>query len=1279
MSLALVDAADAATASFDCAIASAPIEKIICGNDDLAALDLQLGQAYTARRRGLRHEELAALRREQLDWLRSRLSSCNVPATPDVEPPDDVVQCLSDFYRHRIDELQAATPALNGAPAAPTPVTEAPTDGVERDEKVFSVDRAGRYAIRLQSKTGALLQVIDRMAGPSPLAGEIGKQDGRLDLFLDRGSYKAVMLTREGSADHPGLRVDPFQELNGADLPRLVELKPVASDLDDLTQRSWWIEIAERRDVAIEAAGRHLTDLRLWKDGNWLVDAMPAESVVESEPGQPLAVRQLATKLEPGLYLLTAYGGPGVPWSKGSDAKPLYLRLGIPVLAEAEQRRMVASPTGVDRYLVPKPANLFRLQLDAPDTAALTVSPYNPSTPFAKGGSRGEIAKNGRVPAAEISTWVSSDFALVTVERQAGQPYLLQNFHSARFFAITGGADYWIEAIHAATSDDDPDLTGVLTENSDGHTRIVASSAIEVGPNKPWQRRFNLLDRVTLYTSIAAAGSYRVTAEGENVDAEFRFEPVGPKPSNYRTPAFERGDHVWTLERGIYLLTLAPRPEKKGIATVTVMPADYAGAVKPAPRLAVVAMRSQHLAEDADYALSVGELPGISSGLVLRRRPLDLATDLPMTLKPRERVEIAATLPAGDDGMLAASAVDGKAIPVAVDGAPPAPGTHLRAGPHRIVIANAEDHALPLTLHVDRDALQPEAPLPVMSAEPLQALPAFPVLTPDQPAFFDLAKSQQRSFNIAVTAPALYRLETGGLLATEGNLRTRMVTSLARAEANGIGRNFLIQNYLREGDYQISLAPTGASAGHLSLALTAAPIADGGALSFGIPSRATLSPGHGVRYDFRIDHKATYHLTAFGLARTFPIRVEDEDGWPVGDPIVDGEMSRVFLPGLYHVTLLPTAVESLSLTLIEEVKPPVAYAGHGPFDLPFDNPVANEWLEPGPGGERAPDLWRFSLPAAADVTLTIGDGMIGTLRQGDAVVADKLRGPSWRGSLPAGDYRLELRSTRPNNHLPYTLALHSEEMLVGQSRAVKAPAEVEIALGGNDLVEVSSFGNADVRARLYDAENHLVAANDDRADDWNFDIAASLAPGRYRLKVDPVGTEKAATRVDLVRPEEKNEPPLVVPGTAAIADAALHTYPLTVNGAGLLVISAQSREATSLSLERMAADKTWRSVAISRGATPFLAIPVTPGTAGNYRVRVWSTDRKPAEIGVVTSLATPAPASEADLARGITPTAVAGIEPPLFVAAATPVEPGVWHLAGADAHLLWSSAAGTAA
>jgi uncharacterized protein len=1286
MSLALVNAAEAVpTASFDCALASAPIEKLICSDDDLAALDAALGQAYGARRQGLSRDEAAALRREQRDWLHNRLTACDVPSAQDGAPPDESLPCLLDLYRERMQALGGTAPAPREVhPAAAAASAAALSADLGRDEKVFTVDRAGRFAVRLESKVGAALEVIDRMAGPSPVAGEPGKQDGRLDLLLDRGSYKAVMFTPEGSSDHAALRVDPFRELSGAVPPLLVELKPVVSELDDLTQRSWWLDVPERRSVALEAAGRYLADLRLWKDGTWLVDAMPAEASVEPEPGRPLTVRRLVATLEPGLYLVTAYGGPGAAWAKGADVKPLYLRFGIPTLAEAARTQQLAGPFGVDRFLVPKPANRFRLQLAAPDTAALTVSPYNPASPFATGGSRGAIAKNSRFPAIDLAASPGSDFALVTVERQPGQPYLLQNFYSASTFSFHGSGDYWVDVIHAATGDDDADLTGVLTEIAAGRERIIVASTIDLGPAKAWSRRFNLLDQLTLYISVTGAGNYLAGTAGDNVEAEFRFEPLGPQPANYRTPAFEHSDHVWTLESGIYLLTVQPRPEKKGIATLTLKPTDFSGDIAPTPRLGVVAWRSQPLAERSDYHLYLNHVPGTSAGLVLRPRPIDFGNDLPMTLKPRESVDLPITIPADGAGVLAAAAEDGKPIPITLDAAPAAASAHVTSGPHRVVIANDGDRLLPLTLRLIRDALQPETAPPVLAAERLKALPNFPALAPGKPVFLDVAHEEQRNFNIAVTAPALYRLETGGLLRTQGNLRTRMVTSLSRADANGVGRNFLIQNYLREGDYQLSLTPGGASAGHLSLQLATAAIEDRGVLTPGIPSRATLTPGGAVRYEFRIERKATYRLSAMGMNRQFALRVEDDDGWPVAEAITEGVMERVFLPGRYRATLLPAAVEARSMTILEEIKPPVEFSGHGPHELVLGDAASNEWLEPADGGERAPDRWRFHLPAPADVVIAIGDGMIGTILREDngrdTEVARLLRAPEWKTALDAGDYRLELAAIRPNNHLPYTLSVGSEQLLVGQSRSVSAPATVAISLGGNDLVDISSFGSADVRARLYDANDHLVAANDDRADDWNFDIAATLMPGRYRLRVEPVGANKAPTRIDLFRPQETGEKPLAIPGAAEVSDAALHTYPLSLPAqAGLLVVAAQSREAVSLSLERPGEGDVWRTLDIASGQTPLIAVPVAAGDGGRYRLRVWSSDRKPAAIKLAARLVAPHPASEAELKNGVALARIDGIEPAAWAAAIAPTDPGVFQLAGAGDTLRWSTTAGVAA
>src|SRR5207247_2206591 len=85
-------------------------------------------------------------------------------------------------------------------------------------------------------------------------------------------------------------------------------------------------------------------------------------------------------------------------------------------------------------------------------------------------------------------------------------------------------------------------------------------------------------------------------------------------------------------------------------------------------------------------------------------------------------------------------------------------------------------------------------------------------------------------------------------LATEGRLRTRTVTAFARAAANGVGRNFFIEQYLREGDYQITVATQGQSKGHLGLTLERTQLVDGGVLSAGGAARRALAAGERVEH-----------------------------------------------------------------------------------------------------------------------------------------------------------------------------------------------------------------------------------------------------------------------------------------------------------------------------------------------------------------------------------------------------------------------------------------------
>src|SRR5207253_10211968 len=108
----------------------------------------------------------------------------------------------------------------------------------------------------------------------------------------------------------------------------LVRGGQVSSTLTDLQQRSYWISVDRSQRVSIEAAGRALQDLRLWSNGTDLVDVNASLTTIEPKAGHPLARARLDTEVEPGLYLVTAYGGAPLVWTDGDTALPFHIRSG---------------------------------------------------------------------------------------------------------------------------------------------------------------------------------------------------------------------------------------------------------------------------------------------------------------------------------------------------------------------------------------------------------------------------------------------------------------------------------------------------------------------------------------------------------------------------------------------------------------------------------------------------------------------------------------------------------------------------------------------------------------------------------------------------------------------------------------------------------------------------------------------------------------------------------------------------------------------------------------
>lgn len=1199
----------------------------------------------------------------------------------------------------------------------------------------------GRYAISVASAQGTALQVLDRMTGAGELAGEAGKRDGRIDLFLDRGTVRLLTFGSQLATGDATLSVVPFRErgsapqapgpdavVAGAAGVQLVEGKPVDGELADFEQLSWWIEIGERRRVTFEAAGRHLADLRLWQNGSWLVDAAPQVSVIEPRSGRPLRLCQLTADLTPGLYRLSAYGGPEVPWSSAGGAaveRPFHLRYGWPRDAQTLRERRTIGPLGFDRVLVSGAADYFRLELPEPlrtdeDEAGIEVTTLQPDSPFSLIGDAATLTKENVPPVAEIRTGADPDRqAVVTVRGAVGQPYVLQHFARTRqreLRARTTSSKYWVSTVHAGPVGDAIEPTAILVSRGDGAKRpsaVLASEAVQLSLVAGWARRFNLPETASLYLEVREAGAYVLESRG--VAAQFRLEPLflDRYPEGWQSPPLRGAPVEWQLDPGFYVLTL--QPLETGIAEVEIA-AKGSAPVAVAPPRPSVQLGVVSLSSKLGYNLYVSLQPEVEAGMVVRELPLDLAAALPLALGAGEEVEL--PVRAAEASALRALTEEGGGLEISIDGGPwtgNAVGdaaSRVERGEHRIRVRSTSDRTVLASVGLVAAAQLAATPLPELPAATLAALPAFPRLAATSAQALDLGAGEARTFLVGADEAALYRFESTGLLATAGALRTRTRASLLSQEQNGVGRNFALAAYLREGDYQLTVQPRGASAGHLGLELARAPIEEAGALAEDLPARATIDPRRAVAYRWSVREAGRFQVSAWGLRRPFAMRLEDADGWPVAAPLAQGQLSVELEPGEYRLIVLPQPVAARAIVLAARERAPVELSGHGPHRLQLDREASNLWLEPAEGAPREPDRWRFILPAATGVTINLSEEMMGSIRAVGAISPPSGAvaalpavpngglvppGRGFRGELAAGEYELQAESSRSNNRLPYRIVVRTDDLVDGSSRELRAPGEITLAVGSESQVEIASLGNSDVRARLMTELGAVVASSDDRPDDWNFLIAERLAPGRYRLRVDPVGeaTAAAATTVTMRVLRERTATPLAAVSPAArqlfeVADDAV-LVPLTrLAGAEIVAVGARAGESLGMALEErsepgggrgrsgagVGTADGWRVRSSASGRSASLALPLAESTA-ELRLRLWSLDRRPATVEVAAYGGALSHRSEGELARGFELEALPGLEPGLAVAVVDLEAPGCFRRDVADPQLLQALSAGS--
>ena len=94
--------------------------------------------------------------------------------------------------------------------------------------------------------------------------------------------------------------------------------RSVSLSLGDLQQQSFWIVVGEKQRTRIEVLGRALADVRLWREGRDLVTQPARREVIAPVAVHPLTRILVDDTLPAGTYLVTAYGGPALPWSDGA-------------------------------------------------------------------------------------------------------------------------------------------------------------------------------------------------------------------------------------------------------------------------------------------------------------------------------------------------------------------------------------------------------------------------------------------------------------------------------------------------------------------------------------------------------------------------------------------------------------------------------------------------------------------------------------------------------------------------------------------------------------------------------------------------------------------------------------------------------------------------------------------------------------------------------------------------------------------------------------------------
>lgn len=1071
---------------------------------------------------------------------------------------------------------------------------------------LLHIDEIGRYAISAKSGRGVQLTLADRMAGPIASDGIVGERDGRVDHLLDVGTYKVWL---EGPASVSGdvtVEVVRF-EGDQNNIPQITNYQLYESSLNDLEARHFWLVVPAQENLRLEIMGRNLSDVRIWLPGEWLTGIRPTQTVYEPTPGQPMTHMEFHHAIRPGQYLVSCYGGPAREWAN-EGGNPLYLRQGVRDVGTSGVHRVKVSPFGREAFFIGGRANYVEVRRDDKLPTRLTHAYFQEYGSRYGSGQFAMITKDSRVAHASISGYETYDtYKVLWVQAEPGAELEVAHFLN-KSTSLSYGNDYLLTTQDSLLRQDSMEPTG-LVYYGDG-SPPVAERVMVVGPERNFARRMNLLQNLGFYLYVTEDGPYVFTrAADSGVEATISMSPVDTGnniPPSYPTKEF--GD-TWDLVKGYYQVML--KPDREGILNFAMHHQN-----DPTPETGKSPDQVAHsLNLRVDLTGRRYDPTYVAQGYHLRQYshtaralPLDLQEDLPFYLAPGE--ELSFTFRVNVNSKLY---VEGDPGEIFIGEEVYNPKAWLKPGTYAVRVSNPGERTGLYQFYT--------RPLKVYGVARLLAnwgdvSSGLPILRPDQPQFTDFSRRTPVYYLLQVPRSGLYRLETSGRLATSVFLRSRVAVNLFDGHQNGVGRNGLVQQYLRAGTYLVTVIPQGQSKGRAGVHLRRGEPRQGEPLVAGVMRKTSLEPDEAIIYPFQLEQEGEWQLRTMGLGKSFQMRLEDEDGFPIFRPGITTQLQRQLDAGSYRVFSLPEPLPSRRLFILEAVESTPPLEGKGPHALTLNQALNHQWRQ------GAPDVYTATLPAPAIYTLSLTKGMRAQLLLDGKDVGTAEGGTAWSGYLQPGKLTLHLQRTEKDDYFPYDLTLSTSTLMDGVPfETDRIPPEIPISIGEDTLVDIEVVTGTDVYATLEDAHGKRLAVADDSADDWNFRITRRLAPGYYRLLTGAYTQQSPGlTRFTLTARPKVTQPSQSLPfQTSLDLGRQMMVIPLQVTGETFLQVALDSDERVALAVtrdgEQIAQEEDELHIALSGEGSYALLVWYPQAVGGPVTVRGKVLSAQPQVLG----------------------------------------------------------------